>query len=231
MAENEKHENEKHENEKHVLEIAGRRMTISTLALLLILAGVVAPAVMYSMQLRHPSPEQLLVAICISLFSGVVFLWILDATSVLKFRSEWIAKSVYGAAIASVLGTSVGVYKDAFSERKYEYEGEWHLIIQTIESDQLIADHDIVLHYSSTAGAYWGFSRLLANLPTDSTTYAWAEVTDFLPKDENIEVRLLQTDGAQKVLKIAIVGEREGKLFRSKKTSESKYALKLLRPK
>ena len=95
------------------------------------LAGILIPSVVYSLNLKDPTPAELLIAICIALFSSVLFLWILDATSVLRFRSEWIGKSIYGAAIASIIGTSVAVYSDAFSERKYPYEGRWEISISS----------------------------------------------------------------------------------------------------
>src|ERR1022692_5321363 len=98
-------------------------LKISEMALLLMLFGILVPAAFYAFKLRDPTPPQLLVAICISLFSSVVFLWILDSTSILRFRSEWVSRSVYGAAIVSVLGTSVAVYKDAFAAKAYPYEG------------------------------------------------------------------------------------------------------------
>ena len=72
---------------------------------------------------------------------------------------------------------------------------------------------------------------MLTNLPEDSPKYAWAEVYDFLPNDGSLDVRLLQIDGSQIVLNFTIQKERKGKLFSSKKTSDSKYILKLLRPK
>src|SRR5438046_1468148 len=86
---------------------------IPGLALQIMLVGILFPTAIYAFNLRNPTPAQLLVAICMSLFSAVIFLWILDATSVLRFRSEWVSRSVYGAAIVSVLGTSVAVYQDA----------------------------------------------------------------------------------------------------------------------
>ena len=106
-----------------LLKIGGTQYSLPNVALLFMLMGVLMPSVIYSVNLRTPTPAELLIAICIALFSSVLFLWIMDATSVLKFRSEWISKSVYGAAIASILGTSVAVYTDVLVERKYPYEG------------------------------------------------------------------------------------------------------------
>jgi hypothetical protein len=96
---------------------------LSGIALLLMLASVLLPSAYYSYHLKDPTASQLLIAICIGLFSSLLFLWIMDAVSILRFRAEWVSKSVYGAAIVSILGTSVGVYQQAFSENKYPYEG------------------------------------------------------------------------------------------------------------
>ena len=87
----------------------------------------------------------------------VVFLWILDATSILRFRAEWISRSVYGAAIVSVLGTSVGVYQDAFNEQKYPFEGRWEVKVRKAEQTTFVANHTVVLAYSRTAKVYWGY--------------------------------------------------------------------------
>ena len=70
------------------------------------------PASTHNFRLTDPSPAELLVAVSIALFASVLFLWIMDATGLLPFRAAWISKAVYGAAITSILGTSVAVYKD-----------------------------------------------------------------------------------------------------------------------
>lgn len=100
-------------------EIAATRKKVTEMALLLMLVGILLPAASYSVRLTHPTPSDLLVAISVALFSSVLFLWILDATSLLTFRAAWMSKAIYGAAIVSVLGTSVGVYKDYFQGSKY----------------------------------------------------------------------------------------------------------------
>src|SRR5258708_1191620 len=81
------------------------------LALMAVVVAVLVPAVNYSVHLTDPTPAQLLVAICIGVFSSVLCLWILDAVNVLRFRSEWVARSIWTAAIVSVLGTGVGVFQ------------------------------------------------------------------------------------------------------------------------
>src|SRR5262245_15629818 len=116
----------------------------------LMLAGILMPTALYSFRLAQasPTPADLLVAVCIALFSGVLFLWIMDATNILQFRAAWISKSVYSAAIVSVLGTSVGVYKDYFNVRKYPYEGAWQVTLTSTENSMHPTEFPVVLAYS-----------------------------------------------------------------------------------
>ncbi len=214
----------------HILKVGAMEIDLSTAALFLILAGVIIPTVNYSLRLHDPTPAELLIAICMALFSGVVFLWILNATSVLQFRSEWIAKSVWGAAIVSVLGTSVGVYRDAFSERKYPYEGLWHMYVELIDSQQLVVDHELLLHYSTSAETYWGFAQMRSAEPPNSKTYDWAQITDFQPKAGTLKARFLNHDGSELVLSFRVSSERQCRLFLSKDISTPKYPLRLVRP-
>jgi len=76
----------------HRIKFAGVEYSIPTIAFGLMLVGILLPTAKFSLNLKEPSPAQLLIAICISLFSAVVFLWILDATSLLRFRAEWVSK-------------------------------------------------------------------------------------------------------------------------------------------
>jgi len=94
-----------------VKKIAVSRQKVPELAFTLMIAGILVPTAMYSFRLTSPSPAELLVAVSIALFASVLFLWIMDATGILPFRAAWISKAVYGAAITSILGTSVAVYK------------------------------------------------------------------------------------------------------------------------
>src|SRR5260370_39198968 len=61
--------------------------TIPHAALVLMLTGIMAPPVFYAIRLTSPTPTQLITSICISLFASVLYLWILDATAVFRFRS------------------------------------------------------------------------------------------------------------------------------------------------
>src|SRR5580700_2617368 len=114
-------------------QLALSRKRVPEMALLLMLIGILAPTALYSFRLTSPSPAELLVAISIALFASVLFLWILDATGLMPFRAPWISKAVYGAAITSILGTSVAVYKDFFYANKYPFEGAWQATITKID--------------------------------------------------------------------------------------------------
>ncbi len=192
---------------------------IAGTALLLMLASVLLPTAYYSYHLKDPTPSQLLVAICIGVFSSVVFLWILDAVSTLKFRAEWISKSVYGAAIVSILGTSAGVYKDAFSESKYPYEGRWELQVFDAEpanqeaSTAIFTTNSIALVYSTQSETYWGYSDYRQPTSSDDIRPVWAAIDDFNPDSGRIVLSVYPMKGEKRVLDAAIEKQRTGKLF------------------
>jgi hypothetical protein len=152
-----------------MINVGGQRFSLPGAALIAIAIGILFTSVAYSIRLTDPTPSQLVVAICIALFSASVFLWILDATSILRFRADWISKAVYSAAIESVLSTSALVYKNAFG-RQYPYEGAWDV---TINSDDSVGQHrfvynrPVILAYCETSDRYVGYSDYLA--PTTET--------------------------------------------------------------
>ena len=171
------------------IKVAGQKVTITTIAFFLMLGGILLPTAKYAFSLHEPTPAQLLVAVCMAMFSAVLFLWILDATEILPFRAAWVSKSVYGAAIVSVLGTSVAVYRDAFAESKYPYDGPWEITVWETSKPAPVAHHRLLLSYSRSRDAYWGFSD--AQFPKDSDSSgafrcAWLEITDFSPEDKRI---------------------------------------------
>jgi hypothetical protein len=183
------------------------------LALMLMLASVLLPAAYYSYHLKDPRPSQLLVAICIGVFSSVVFLWILDSVAILQFRSSWVSRSVYGLAIASILGTSVGVYKDAFSDAKYPYEGRWEVLLINPKDGREIAHKTVALVYSERSDTYWGNSDY-EPLPTDSAARAaWLGVNDFNPKEKRAVLNWYSGAGEKFAADIRVDSERAGRLF------------------
>jgi hypothetical protein len=186
---------------------------VPTLALGLMLMSVLLPSAFYSYHLKDPTPSQLLVAICIGLFSSVVFLWILDAVSILRFRSEWVSKSVYGAAIVSILGTSAGVYKDAFSASKYPYEGAWIVSILNFNTNQEIASATVALAYSDRSDTYWGNSTYQPPRPEQKIGAVWIGVSDFNPSEGRILLTWYNVNGEKSVVQPQVTAQRAGKLF------------------
>ena len=181
-------------------------------AVTLIMAAILLPAVLNAFRLASSkaTPTDLLVTICISLFSGVLFLWILDAVSILRFRSEWVSKSVYGAAIVSVLGTSVAVYKDFFAARKYVYEGPWNF--QYMEKDYVKRAHMIIL-YSDQAGAYWGYSDFDNSDQKVDDGIVSIKIDELDPDRKEVMLQLYRRSGKVEVEKDPLTIERENKLI------------------
>jgi len=188
----------------------GRVERIPGLALQIMLLGILIPTALYAFNLRNPAPEQLLVAVCMSLFSAVVFLWILDSTSILRFRSEWVSRSVYGAAIASVLGTSAVVYRDAIVARKYPLEGAWELTITGAAAPTVLADVRLVLAYSDVASAYWGYSNLAQVTSPAPSQAAWVEVRHFRRSNNELVLRLVFPNGSSRLIKATLKGGDAG---------------------
>lgn len=185
--------------ETPAIRLAFQKFELPTLALSLMLVAVVLPSALYSYRLTDPTPPELLVAICVALFSSVVFLWILDAVAILRFRSEWVSKSIYGAAIASVLGTSVAVYKDAFTTIKYPYEGGWNLQI-TSQTQGPYGRLPVLIMFSERSGAYWGYSEFRPSKETPEIV--WAEIANLSPTRgaASVSVRLSFSNGQDKFL-------------------------------
>jgi len=198
------------------------------IALTLMLIGILLPTAFYSFRLSQSSPTaaDLLIAVCIALFSSVLFLWIMDATNILPFRAEWISKSVYGAAIVSILGTSVGVYKNFFDSSKYPFDGAWQVVLISNADPTRPTEFQVVLTYSKSGGKYWGYSNVVLR---SQDSILWAEVTDFAPEEKSFELRVTSGDGTQRVYKWPIKSSRKGRFFESERES-SNLALELRRP-
>jgi hypothetical protein len=196
-------------------------------AITLIMVGILLPAAFHSFKLAssEATPSDLLVSICISLFSGILFLWILDAVSILPFRSQWVSKSVYGAAIISILGTSVAVYKDFFAVRKYPFEGSWNLVYQDSNN---IKRANAIMMFSDQSGAYWGYSEFDNSDLKDGESIVWIKIDEFDPKDKEIRVQLFRSSKKVSEEKYKLRVERDGKLIASVDPNIDK--LRLSRP-
>jgi hypothetical protein len=202
---------------------------IPQLTLMAVVIAVLMPAANYSIRLNDPTPSQLLVAICIGVFSSVVCLWILDSVGIQRFRSEWVAKSVWAAAIVSVLGTGVGVFQGAFAERKYPYEGAWAIRVYSPTNKTLIAEHQAVMIYSQSSEAYWGYSETSLPPSPQPERAISTEIVSFDEKKLQITLRLLFADGRQMVLEKALIVERKGIRFQSP-ASATDLSITLARP-
>jgi hypothetical protein len=189
--------------------------SLPNIALLFILLGVLLPSVMYSVKLRNPTPADLLVAICISVFSSLLFLWIMDVTSVLRFRSEWVSKSIYGAVLVSILGTSVAVYKDAFSERKYPFEGHWELSISSKEPQPFQIKHNAAILFSENAQKYWGYSDFKPRNKETNAKSTWINIEEFNPQNGNIRFEIVKDDNSITEYNLKLKKDINGKMFKA----------------
>ena len=202
--------------------------TIPSLALLLMIGGILFPAVYYSLHLTDPTPASVLVAICVSLFSSVIYLWILDATGILIFRKEWISKSIYGAAIVSVLGTSVAVYKDYFEQDKYPLQGIWKFT--TIDKNKNISfENELLLSFSKNSSVYFGFSNHTSAL-ADSTAISSVEVSQLSPKEKFIVFKIINGKGLTETFRKIITTSDNEKQILLSIDSTDKYTYIISRP-
>ena len=172
---------------------------IPKIVLLAIVVAVLLPAANYSLNLIDPTPSQLLVAISIGVFSSTLCLWLMDAVSVLKFRSEWVSRGVWGAAIVSILSTGVGVFQGALSERKYQFEGKWEARFISKESGVSLAEVPLNLTYSISAETYWGFSKTLIAPRQEESQPISIEIIDLNFDSSIIVYKLKYLTGAEEI--------------------------------
>ena len=201
-----------------LVKIGSTQYSLPNIALLLMLAGVLIPSVIYSINLKNPTPAELLVAICIALFSSVLFLWIMDATSILRFRSEWVSKSIYGAAIASIIGTSVAVYSDVFAERKYPYEGRWEITISLTDTQPSVLKHSAVIVFSKSAETYWGYCDYKPPTEDMAGKPSWVIIEDFNPKGGRVKFETVNNSNLRKSYELKVTEKSHGKLFKGEET-------------
>jgi len=202
--------------------IYSRIPVIALAALLLMLAAILFPALLFSFHLFF-SPSRttdIILAVSIATFASVVYLWILDATSILTFRTPWLSKSIWGIAIASILSTSASIYTGSFKEVKYPYQGVWEF---TYIQSSVRLNFPVVISYSEGSGTYQGFTGVqqlnsnykFFNIRTDVPQYMSIEIADLNPEKGYIIFRRHindQTIEFSRSLDIA----RDGRLIESK---------------
>jgi hypothetical protein len=200
-----------------IIKFAGQNIALGGFALLAMLVAIVLPTVSYSMGLHQPTPAELLVAISIGMFASVLYLWVLDATNTLPFRSVWVSRGVYGAAIVSILGTSIGVYKDSFTQ-PFPHQGEWLLSLGE-DGSTIIAQRPVALVYSRHSGVYWGYGDSPASLASGQQL-SWVKVTSFDPVAKRLELLIRIGGGDERVYVIEEMKETKRNIaFSSTKTS------------
>lgn len=205
------------------------RASIPSIALVMMIAGILFPAVYYSSQLRNATPAQLLIAICVSLFASVIYLWILDATGILIFRKEWISKSVYGGAIVSVLGTSVAVYKDYFDEDKYPLRGKWGISIID-KSKNLLSENELIMGYSKNSSVYYGFSNFIPH-SSDTSFISYVEVKKLSPDDNYIIYQLGHSNGRVEAFKNSFtLSKNLSQILINADSTSANYSVVISRP-
>lgn len=187
------------ENENKNLEkikIGTQSLTLPTIAIVAMLGAVLLPSVVYSINLNEPTPSELLIAICIGVFSSVLSLWILNITSIINFKEKWLSKSIWTTVIVSILGSSVGVYKESFSERTYKLEGRWELSIWNNNGEQLVLDKDLILLYSKNSEVYWGYSEYSHIIDEESKidNITWVNIKYIDIDNSLIELELLNKE-------------------------------------
>lgn len=113
----------------------------------------------------------------------------------------------------SVLGTSVGVYKDFFAERKHPFEGEWVLTIMEEKKSEPLAQHSLILMYSKSSGFYWGYSDYDRTGNAKTLGSIWSQVEKFTPENGEIEIYLYLSDNTKRAIKRTLKPVRHNKGF------------------
>jgi hypothetical protein len=126
-----------------------------------------------------------------------------------------ISKSVYGAAIVSVLGTSVAVYSSAFSERKHPLEGLWEI---EIKDGDVFDTHSLIMMFSDQSKAYWGYSDF-RKLKDSAPLSQWISVKEFDPSAKSLRITRSFKDEEKNVSWTNFKTDRDGRLYFSDQSS------------
>jgi hypothetical protein len=138
-----------------------------------------------------------------------------------------VSRSVYGAAIVSILGTSAGIYKESFTGNKYPYEGSWNLA--TIERDgHPLVDTSIAMAYSEQAETYWGYSEYTPIRDGELPHAQWLRVDSFDPKESILAVTWIDAKGQKVSATFSLEAKHDSKLFET--NASSGQTIRLSRP-
>jgi len=215
------------EQSKEKLEAPRKAKTpvLATQALILMLAIILIPSLWFSIRLLfNPSKaSDIVLAISVGTFASVIYLWILDATSILPFRSPWTSKAVWMVAISTILSTSAAIYRGYFAEDRYPYQGVWEV---TYQDNSIQFTLPTVISYSESSSTYQGYTGI-QKVPTgiryfnggDCSQYFSIEIVDFNPDKNYIIFRRHVEDNSEEIRRDLTI-EREGKLIESKTPKE-----------
>lgn len=197
-----------------------RKEMLALQALIIMLAIILIPPLFYAAKLltSTTAANEIIVSISISVFASVVYLWILDVTNVLSFRSIWVSRSVYGAVIVSILGTSTAVYKGYFVEDKYPFRGAWEVTYR----NQV---YNASISFSKNSDTYWGYTDVILEKKENETRSLSIEIIDLKPEDNILVIREV-VDGEKFEEHFPIAIKRNGKLIEKANKDGQNFRLK-----
>jgi hypothetical protein len=134
---------------------------IVRVAIVAMLIGIMAPPLVNVWQaFRQGSltPVQVITAVCMSVFASVLVLWILDATRLRAFPSNWMSRAIWALAISSILSAGIGMWKGQFTDRANPFDGLWKVSCWTDSGEQIADAEELIFAYNKPAHRYQGFS-------------------------------------------------------------------------
>jgi hypothetical protein len=122
----------------------------------------------------------------------------------------------------------VGVYKDAFAQDQFPFQGEWLMTIQDAKGNTLMAQRPVSLVYSHSTNVYWGYSAGPES-PATTSDATWIEVTAFDPNDKRIEVRVRDLNGLDETAALNVSEVRPHSSYSSGPAGSAKYVIQIAR--
>ncbi len=155
-----------HQNDSALSYEALKQLIMPALLTVILGCGVLFPSIWYSTHLSYnSSADDVLVACSISLFSSVMYLWVLHSISVITLREPWVSKAIFGAAIGSILATSAVIYKQKFTSdpNPFPLQGRWEVRVvgkdpATGRFSRGVFQGSMIVAYNRDVKAYTGYS-------------------------------------------------------------------------